>query len=991
VRERVTGDPDRPVDLHFREKAVNWLVRDVHLHKVRFGHNSIELTDIISFDNATPDAATEMGFSLVGGAGTDRATIYDTGTALGGAAGVRDIGYVQEVGGKLRKFDTLNSSTGQGKQIRWDEDAVASLSGVEPQSVAASDPSINYFLNNTPLRPNSITITGTGGESLTDSPIDAINGSLVGAGNNFASGSVNYPTGQIQIIYGGGGATGASTLTNDYGYETGQFVNSFGDLGPYVVGPEDGDPYNSISAAVAAAPNGSTIFVKPGTYTETAAIATANEVFIKGVGVDADTGNHTVQTNSTSVRVDFTTSGDGGFIFAARATLENIEVNTDGIAALFLTTSCERAQIKNCRLYATNLTASGQTGNAIYNLQQGTNSSLVIDNSFVRAEHVVANTGSCVDMSRNAGSGSNPELHIVNNSVLEHLDGNTIYLQEGSVYVQDSELRGRFEIEPVIGTYIGTVRTQYTRLVANANEECVAITNPALNPIPNPPEFFYTIFEIPTGAVGINAVSGIVTCYVNGGAIFTGAGGTRTAGSITLALLDEVSNATHFHEEPLDITGKAAGNVPIYNQTAGQWEMGDILTPYVVGPDDTDPYNTVAAAVTAANADTTREPRVILIKPKGGAYIESGPITINRSMVIKAIGSGTWTQDRVAIQFAGTGFTFGATGLRCTLEDLQITVTGPSAAITSTIHNSGNRWDVRNCYIVATAQNNSRCVLLNARQVRLYSTGTYYWVTGNNNVGSTGCICIYNIAGDVRLFEGNTLQANISTGSRCYQQTNSSNGTYIQAWSSRFWGQIYMQGNASGEWHNTFHLRVLYDRALFVWPNGAGTPGVDGAGAIFDKLTFSQDDDTHTSNPVQGLAGSSNIKLGDVYCINQIPAIAPTAFLYINRFDEQETNRTPLYRIVVGSGALGSAIIAGQDTAVFINTAGGVGSVNLPTYPSMRQTVWVGHNNATGANNITINGNGRSIARPTNVASITLTPTERRVMLIYDGTVWRAM
>jgi hypothetical protein len=350
----------------------------------------------------------------------------------------------------------------------------------------------------------------------------------------------------------------------------------------------------------------------------------------------------------------------------------------------------------------------------------------------------------------------------------------------------------------------------------------------------------------------------------------------------------------------------------------------------------------------------------------------------------------------VAIHFATTGFTFGATGLRCTLEDLEIRCTGSDgsgtiAAIKSTISNSTNRWDVRNCYIVATAQNNSRCVRLNAVGVRLYSTGTYYWVTGNGNTSSTGCVCIDNIQGDVRLFEGNTLQANISATARTYQQANSNNGTYIQAWSSRFWGQIYMQGNASGEWHNTFHLRVLYDRALFLWPNGSGTPGVNGAGAIFDKLTFSQNNDTHTSNPVQASAGTSNIKLGDAFFINKIPAIAPTANLKINLFDEQQTNRTPLYRVVAGSGALGAAIIAGQDTAVFIDTSGAAGSVSLPQYPATRQTVWVGHKTSTPNFAITIAGNGNNILWPAVSASIVLPTTRERVLLIYDGTNWQAM
>jgi hypothetical protein len=105
IRQAITGSASRSASLHLREKAANWLLDDVHVHRLRFGYNSVELSDIILFESATPNAEAEMGFSVAGGAGTDRVQVYDTGTGLG-AAGVRDVAYLADLSGGGDPFIT---------------------------------------------------------------------------------------------------------------------------------------------------------------------------------------------------------------------------------------------------------------------------------------------------------------------------------------------------------------------------------------------------------------------------------------------------------------------------------------------------------------------------------------------------------------------------------------------------------------------------------------------------------------------------------------------------------------------------------------------------------------------------------------------------------------------------------------------------------------------------------------------------------------------
>ena len=108
----------KPLGLRLREKLVNWLLKDVHIERVKFGSNSVDVSDVVAFDNATaPNGAGEIGMV------TNRLQYYDGGSA-------RDVPGEHEV-------MLLDGTNAMGANINMGANQITNVGNVDGVDVSA--------------------------------------------------------------------------------------------------------------------------------------------------------------------------------------------------------------------------------------------------------------------------------------------------------------------------------------------------------------------------------------------------------------------------------------------------------------------------------------------------------------------------------------------------------------------------------------------------------------------------------------------------------------------------------------------------------------------------------------------------------------------------------------------------------------------------------------------------------------------------------------
>jgi hypothetical protein len=592
IRRWITGDADRSVRLHAREKAANAFLADVHLRHVKFGTNSVDADDVLTFSGTNtilePASAGQVGFSVVGGANTDRIKVYDSGTGLA-AAGVRDVSYVEDLDAlalpDLSDTTITSADTYQGlywNTSTWQNKFKRSLAGLTAPT-ATDDSTANYEL---------------GSEWFA-----SIRG----------------------VLYGCWDATASSAIWEVVGNNATTFV----------VSKQRGAKYGTIQSAIDAAETAlaaATIFralieVGPGSWTEDITITYG------GVNLVASDSGF---VNSVSNPPDHTTTINGALLLDIDSGTD-LHVMIRGIhftedAADATSTATIRGANKplvlfdNCKISR----EGASTGDAIdMSNTDGSGTKLYMRDTTVVCG--VSNTGKVL---RNGGSSSTGGSVVMSHCNLTHNGGGSTQVfanwQHGvDIYAEDSTFVSS-GADCFAMSQVSVAGTEFLPDLKNCNiEGPVGVTYfDTTGGFTHDGRGVGTTWNCSTGPMTFVASTIVEWSYSNE-SFYTGSV-TTFPGSVTRTSLELGASVSVALDDLTDVNAGSPtrGDFMVYKglvSPSSDYVLTALWTPYIVGKDPNSPYTVIQNAVNACVA-------------AGGGTILIGPGTYTEDLVINSSG-----------------------------------------------------------------------------------------------------------------------------------------------------------------------------------------------------------------------------------------------------------------------------------------------------------------------------------------------------------------
>jgi hypothetical protein len=350
-------------------------------------------------EEITAGAGTGGGLLITGGAGAGVPLQVTAAAGMGNAATI--------TGNTSATALSVTAGAGQGGITSSGTTTLTALgAGVmntNGSGVVASTATTNHAVQvgNATNTLTSLTV-GTNGQVLIGSTgLDPVFNSLTSTG-----GSMTF-------------TTGAGTLNLEASPVFGNVVRVDSVYGNNSTGARNGKPFLTITAALAAALSGDTVWISPGTYAESITIPSGVTVVGLSTGVTI--------SQSVGVATDLVTMGTNSSLNNVTLSLSSTShVQLRGV--VFPTTTATNAQINNVTLTVNNSTAGAVGTSAVYG---------VYSNGTGSAGESHTNVQSCSITVNSAGSGSK-------RGVLLDTNANTFRIRNSSITVTNAGGAGSF-------------------------------------------------------------------------------------------------------------------------------------------------------------------------------------------------------------------------------------------------------------------------------------------------------------------------------------------------------------------------------------------------------------------------------------------------------------------------------------------------------------------------------------------------------------------